>query len=83
MAAMFALAASMKSLAAVRNSGSLPMKPSICTISCPAMYASWASAQRRPSSRVIDWFCPSGSSVTRNVERFERETTSVCTLRLP
>ena len=32
---------------------------------------------------MIDWFWPSGSSVTRNVERFERETTSVATLRLP
>ena len=47
------------------------------------MYSSWSSAQRSPSSRVIDWFWPSGSSVTRNVERFERETTSVATLRLP
>ena len=32
---------------------------------------------------MIDWFWPSGSSVTMNVERFERETTSVCTFRLP
>ena len=59
------------------------MYPSIWIISCSAMYSSWASAQRRPSSLVIDWFCPSGSSVTMNVERFERETTSVWTFRLP
>ena len=31
----------------------------------------------------MDWFWPSGSSVTMNVERFERETTSVWTFRLP
>ena len=32
---------------------------------------------------MIAWFCPSGSSVTMNVERFERETTSVWTFRFP
>src|SRR6266540_1189507 len=47
------------------------------------MYASCASAHFRPSSRVIAWFCPSGSSVTMKVERFDRETTSVWTFRLP
>jgi hypothetical protein len=36
-----------------------------------------------PSSVVIDWFWPSGSSVTRYVEPFERASTSVCTLRFP
>src|SRR5919109_2518071 len=47
------------------------------------MYASCRSAQRSPSSRVVDWFWPSGSSVTMKVERFERETTSVWTFRFP
>ena len=47
------------------------------------MYSSWSSAHLRPSSRVIDWFWPSGSSVTRKVERFERETTSVAMLMFP
>src|SRR5438093_240793 len=32
------------------------MYPSTCTISWPAMYSSWRSAQRSPSSRVIAWF---------------------------
>src|SRR5215218_4675632 len=59
------------------------MKPSTWIISCPAMYASCASAQRTASSRGIDWFCPSGASVTTNVERFERDATLVVTLRLP
>src|SRR5436190_1549745 len=52
-------------------------------MSCSAMYSSCASAHLRPSSRVIAWFCPSGSSVTMNVERFERDTTSVWTFRFP
>src|SRR5918996_6493388 len=47
------------------------------------MYSSWNSTQRAASSRGIAWFWPSGSSVTMYVERFERDTTSVCTLRLP
>jgi hypothetical protein len=32
---------------------------------------------------VIAWFCPSGSSVTMKVERFERDTTSVWTFKFP
>src|SRR5215207_9975312 len=47
------------------------------------MYASWRSAHARASSREIAWFWPSGSSVTRKVEPFERLTTSVWTLTLP
>src|SRR5918995_2519894 len=47
------------------------------------MYSSWSSAHFRPSSRVIAWFCASGSSVTRKVERFERLTTSVEMLMFP
>jgi len=45
------------------------------------MYSSWSAAQRSPSSRGIAWFWPSGSSVTMKVERLERLTTSVWTLR--
>ena len=52
-------------------------------MSCWAMYASCASAHLWPSSRVIAWFCPSGSSVTMYVERFERDTTWVWTFRFP
>src|SRR5438445_9187198 len=47
------------------------------------MYSSCRSAQRSPSSREIAWFWPSGSSVTMNVERLERLTTSVWTFRFP
>jgi hypothetical protein len=47
------------------------------------MYASWRSDHTSASSREIAWFCPSGSSVTTKVERLERLTTSVWTLRLP
>src|ERR687892_1557261 len=47
------------------------------------MYSSWRSAQRAASSRGIAWFWPSGSSVTTKVQRFDRATHSVCTLRLP
>src|SRR2546430_2071610 len=47
------------------------------------MYLSWRSASFIASSVVIAWFWPSGSSVTRNVERFERASTFVWTLRFP
>src|ERR671920_951534 len=47
------------------------------------MYASWRSAHFAESSVETDWFCPSGSSVTRYVDPFERASTSVCTLRFP
>src|SRR5918911_1344620 len=47
------------------------------------MYSSWTAAQRSPSSRVIAWFWPSGSSVTMYVEALERLTTSVWTLTFP
>jgi len=53
------------------------------TISRSAMYSSCRSAQRSPSSTVIAWFWPSGSSVTMNVEPFERFTTLVWTLTFP
>src|SRR5215210_7179395 len=47
------------------------------------MYSSCRSAQRSPSSRVIAWFWPSGSSVTMKVDFLERLTTSVLTFTLP
>src|SRR6476620_1666477 len=46
------------------------------------MYSSCRSVHLAASSVEIAWFCPSGSSVTRNVERFERASTCVCTFRL-
>src|SRR5215208_7381480 len=52
-------------------------------MSWSAMYSSCSSAQRSPSSRGIDWFWPSGSSVTIKVDRVDRATTSVWTFRLP
>src|SRR5436305_11104301 len=53
------------------------------TISEPAMYSSCFSAHFAASSVEIAWFCPSASSVTRNVDRFDRASTSVCTFRFP
>src|SRR5882762_6979561 len=47
------------------------------------MYSSCRSAHLAASSVESAWFCPSGSSVTRNVERLERASTCVCTFRLP
>src|SRR5580765_4605388 len=59
------------------------MYPSTTTISCSAMYLSWLSAHLAASSVETAWFWPSGSSVTRNVEPFERASTFVWTLRFP
>src|SRR6266566_5665928 len=47
------------------------------------MYSSCRSAHLAASSVESAWFWPSGSSVTRNVERLERASTCVCTFRLP
>ena len=47
------------------------------------MYSSWRSAHFAASSVETAWFWPSGSSVTRKVEPFERASTCVCTLRFP
>src|SRR5437588_12689264 len=47
------------------------------------MYSSCLSAHSAASSLGRNWFCPSGSSVTRYVDRFERASTLVCTLRFP
>src|SRR5438105_293112 len=47
------------------------------------MYSSCLLASSAASSVGIDWFWPSGSSVTRKVDFFERASTSVWTFRLP
>ena len=67
----------------MRNSGSFPMYPSTTTISCSAMYLSWVSAHLAASSVETAWFWPSGSSVTRNVEPFERASTSRLHVEVP
>src|SRR6476660_5225493 len=47
------------------------------------MYSSCRSAHLAASSVETAWFWPSGSSVTRNVDPFERASTCVCTFRFP
>src|SRR5207249_9195313 len=47
------------------------------------LYSSCRSAHLAASSFESAWFWPSGSSVMRNVERLERASTLVRTLRLP
>src|SRR5437868_9008345 len=47
------------------------------------MYSSCFAAHSAASSVGIDWFWPSGSSVTRYVDFFDRARTFVWTFRFP
>ena len=80
-AAMLALADSTYSRAAMRCSASLPMYPSMTTISRSRMDSSWSAAMRAASARDTVWSeCCSGESLTMYVLPLLRETTRVRTL---
>src|SRR3954447_16704919 len=81
---MLAFAFSMTRRAGVRNSGSLPMKPSMTSISRVLMYSFCSVETRSNSARLMVWSeCSSGRSVAMKVDSLERETTFVATLTFP